>query len=85
MLPDKVADDFSGGQVDILIGIDRLYDIILWDQIALGDGLRAVDTMFGYVIPGVQVKSLLKFCLTTFTLNITFPKVRYHSIVNEMA
>ena len=52
MLPDKMADDFSGGQVDILIGIDHLYDIILWDQIALGDGLRAVDTVFGYVVHG---------------------------------
>ena len=51
-LPDRMADDFSGGQVDILIGIDRLYDIILWDQIAIGDGLRAVDTVFGYVMHG---------------------------------
>ena len=52
MLPDRMADDFSGGKVDILIGIDYLYDIILWDQIAIGDGLRAIDTVFGYVMHG---------------------------------
>ena len=33
---------------------------------------------------GVQVKSLLNFCFMIFTLNITFPKMRY-SIANEMA
>ena len=36
-------------------------------------------------VPGVQVKSLLKFYLIIFTLNITFPKMRHHSIDNEMA
>ena len=48
----KLADDFSGGQVDILIGTDQLYDVVLWEQIALGEGLRAIDTIFGYVIHG---------------------------------
>ena len=38
--------------MDILIGTDQLYDIVLWDQIALGEGLRAIDTIFGYVIHG---------------------------------
>ena len=48
----NLADDFSGGRVDILIGTDQLYDIVLWDQIALEEGLRAIETIFGYVIHG---------------------------------
>ena len=40
---------------------------------------------FHSYIQGVQVKSLLKFCLITFTRYITFSKIRYHSIANEMA
>ena len=49
---ERMADDFSSGQVDVLIGIDHLYDIILWEQQAIGDGLRAIDTVFGFVIHG---------------------------------
>ena len=51
-LPDLMADDFEGGEVDILIGIDNLYHVVLWDQVDLGDGLRAIDTVFGYVVHG---------------------------------
>ena len=51
-LPDLMADDFEGGEVDILIGIDNLYHVVLWEQVDLGDGLRAIDTVFGYVVHG---------------------------------
>ena len=47
-----MADDFEGGEVDILIGIDNMYHVVLWDQVNLGDGLRAIDTVFGYVVHG---------------------------------
>ena len=40
----NLADDFSGGQADILIGTDQLYDIVLWGQIALEEGLRAIES-----------------------------------------
>ena len=51
-MPEMMADDFGGGEVDILIGIDNLYHVVLWEQKDLGEGLRAVDTVFGYVIHG---------------------------------
>ena len=49
-----MADDFTGGQVDVLIGIDHLYRIILWKQVELSEGMRAVETIFGYVLHGRQ-------------------------------
>ncbi|KAF0303005.1 hypothetical protein FJT64_024992 [Amphibalanus amphitrite] len=49
-----MADDFRSGPVDILIGIDQLYDVVLWDQIELDERLRAIDTVFGYVLHGHQ-------------------------------
>ena len=51
-MPELMADDFKGGEVDILIGIDNLYHIVLWEQMEMGDGLRAVNTVFGYVMHG---------------------------------
>ena len=51
-MPDSMADDFEGGAVDLLIGIDNLYRIVLWDQVDLGNGLRAIKTLFGYVMHG---------------------------------
>ena len=53
-LPEKMADDFRDRSVDILIGIDHLYQIILWDQIEINEGLRAIETVFGYVLHGRQ-------------------------------
>ena len=52
-----MADDFSDGQVDILVGLDHLYRIILWRQVELSEGLRAVETVFGYVLHGQQSQS----------------------------
>ena len=49
-----MTDDFSNGQVDVLIGLDHLYRIILWRQVELSEGLRAVETVFGYVLHGRQ-------------------------------
>ena len=53
-MPELMADDFGGGEVDILIGIDNLYHVVLWEQVDLGEGLRAIDTVFGYVMHGRQ-------------------------------
>ena len=36
-------------------------------------------------MPGVQVKSIVMFCLIVFILIITFPKMRYYSTAIEMA
>ena len=38
--------------MNLLIGNDQLYDVVLWDQIYVARGLRAVETMFGYVLHG---------------------------------
>ncbi|KAF0293986.1 hypothetical protein FJT64_008285 [Amphibalanus amphitrite] len=46
----ELADDFSGGQVDILIGTDQYYKVVLRDCVVLDESLRALDTIFGYVI-----------------------------------
>ena len=49
-----LADDFSGGDIDILIGSDQFYRAVLIDSVVLGERLRALDTIFGYVIHGVD-------------------------------
>ena len=51
-ISERLADDFTGGPIDILIGIDRLYDVVLWEQVEISHGLRAIDTTFGYIIHG---------------------------------
>ena len=61
-----LADDFVGGPVDILIGVDQMYKVVLWEQIPLSDGLRAVETVFGYVLHGrddAPVTSPVKYAL----------------------
>ena len=61
-----LADDFVGGPVDILIGVDQMYKVLMWDQIPLTDGLRAVETVFGYVLHGrddAPVTSPVKYAL----------------------
>ena len=50
----EMADDFGGGDVDLLIGIDNMYRVVLWEQLELGQGLRAIETVFGYVLHGRQ-------------------------------
>lgn len=47
-----MADDFRDGPVEILIGCDQMYDVVLWNQMEVGPGLRLVDTVFGYVLHG---------------------------------
>ena len=46
------ADDFSGGQIDILIGADQYYKVVLLDCVEVSESLRALDTIFGYVLHG---------------------------------
>lgn len=61
-----LADDFVGGPVDVLIGVDQMYKVLMWDQIPLTDGLRAVETVFGYVLHGrddAPVTSPVKYAL----------------------
>ena len=48
----EMADDFQGGEVDLLIGLDNIYRVVLWEQVDLGEGLRAIETVFGYVLHG---------------------------------
>ncbi|KAK4309817.1 hypothetical protein Pmani_018578 [Petrolisthes manimaculis] len=48
----QLADDFSAGPIDILIGTDQIYNVILWKQIPISKGLRAIETVFGYVVHG---------------------------------
>ena len=37
----EMADDFGDGDVELLIGIDNMYRIVLWEQLELGEGLRS--------------------------------------------
>ena len=46
-----IADNGSGGEVDILIGADQYYQV-LGDQIQVTETLRAFDSAFGYVLHG---------------------------------
>ena len=61
-----LADDFEGGPVDVLIGADLMYRVVLWEQIQLADHLRAVETVFGYVLHGRDdspISSSVKYAL----------------------
>ena len=51
-LPEMMADDFEGGEVDLLIGIDHVYRVVLRRQLEMGERLRVIETVFGYVIHG---------------------------------
>ncbi|KAF0310149.1 hypothetical protein FJT64_018774 [Amphibalanus amphitrite] len=53
----ELADDFSGGQVDILMGTDQYYKVVLRNCVVLDESLRALDTIFGYVIHGKSTSS----------------------------
>ncbi|KAF0300200.1 Tripartite motif-containing protein 2 [Amphibalanus amphitrite] len=33
-MPEMMADDFKGGEIDLLIGIDNLYRIVQWEQVS---------------------------------------------------
>ncbi|XP_043202497.1 uncharacterized protein LOC122370716 isoform X2 [Amphibalanus amphitrite] len=48
----ELADDFRDGPVDVLIGCDQLYKVVLWNQVEVNPGLRLVETVFGYVLHG---------------------------------
>lgn len=48
----QLADDFTAGDVDILVGSDVMNRLMLWRQIPLSPELRAVETVFGFVIHG---------------------------------
>lgn len=48
----QLADDHGEGPVDLLIGCDQLYKVVLWDQLEVSPGLRLIETIFGYVLHG---------------------------------
>ena len=49
----ELADDFSGSSIDILIGADQMYDVVLPDNtVKLSKRLCAVKTLFGYTLHG---------------------------------
>ena len=48
----ELADDFREGPVDLLIGCDQLFKVLLWDQVEVTRGLRLIETVFGYVLHG---------------------------------
>ena len=47
-----LADDFKAGPVDILVGSDAMNRFLLWNQIPLTAELRAIETVFGFVLHG---------------------------------
>ncbi|XP_043243992.1 uncharacterized protein LOC122392787 [Amphibalanus amphitrite] len=53
-LPPSVvlADDYREGPVDLLIGCDQIYQVVMWDQKEVGPGLRLIETVFGHVLHG---------------------------------
>ena len=48
----NLPDDFGEGSVDILIGTDQMYEIVLWNQTLVTKWLRANETIFSYVLHG---------------------------------
>ncbi|XP_043199182.1 uncharacterized protein LOC122368923 [Amphibalanus amphitrite] len=52
-LPSEIqtADDFRGGEVDVLVAADDVHQVVLQDQLE-ADGLRAIDTIFDYGLKG---------------------------------
>ena len=62
-----LADDFGAGPIDMLNGTDQIYNVILWSQIPISRGPRAIETIFGYVIHGgAEAASLLPRCYTNY-------------------
>ena len=55
----RLDDDFQGGNIDLLIGIDNMYRVVLWEQVDLGGGLRDLDTIFGFVLHGREESGLV--------------------------
>jgi hypothetical protein len=47
-----LADDFGGGPIDVIIGSDQFYQVVGQGSVALSSKLRAVETVFGYVVHG---------------------------------
>ena len=48
----ELADDFSRDSIDILIGADQMYDVVLPDNVKLTKRLSAIKTLFGYALHG---------------------------------
>ena len=48
----ELADDFSGDDINILIGADQMYDAVLSEKVKLLKRLYAVKTLFGYALHG---------------------------------
>ena len=57
----QLADDYQGGPVDMLIGLDQMYRVVLWNHVEVSPALRLIETVFGYVLhgqaPGQQQQS----------------------------
>ncbi|XP_043209416.1 uncharacterized protein LOC122374634 isoform X2 [Amphibalanus amphitrite] len=48
----KLADDYQGGPVDLLIGLDQMYHVVLWNHVQVSPALRLIETIFGHVLHG---------------------------------
>ena len=48
----QLADTYQGGPVDMLIGLDQMYHVVLWNHIEVSPALRLIETVFGYVLHG---------------------------------
>ena len=67
----ELADDFSGSSIDILIGADQMYDVVLPDNInnvKLSKRLCAVKTLFGYTLHGSASDAVRLVPLHTYHL-----------------
>ena len=65
-----LADDLGEGEVDILIGTDYFYQLMGNAQISLSPSLRAIETLFGWVIHG-RGDSNIAAPLTTRRCNVS--------------
>ena len=51
----QLADDYKEGPIDMLIGLDQMYLVVLWDHVELSPSLRLIETIFGHVLHGLAV------------------------------
>ena len=48
----QLADDYQRGSVDLLIGLDQMYHVVLWNHVQVSPALRLIETVFRYVLHG---------------------------------
>jgi hypothetical protein len=73
-----LADDLSGGPVDIIIGNDQFYSFVLGGVISLSPALRAIQTSLGWVFHGRGDSITTQDAVTLGTISLLRASISTH-------